>query len=41
MAQDICAICRFYNPKGDGTGYCSLLDKKVKHNGKCSEYEEK
>lgn len=40
MAQSICATCRFYQANGNGTGYCSLRDKNVKHGSSCSEYEE-
>lgn len=40
MACKICATCRFYRPYGDGTGYCSMKDKRVKHESTCADYEE-
>ena len=40
MANKYCAVCRFYNPYGDGTGYCSIKSGTVRHYGKCVDFEE-
>ena len=41
MASGNCATCRFYQPYGNGEGYCTLQDKEVKHGGSCCDREEK
>ena len=40
MANRICAVCRFYHPYGNGTGYCSARIKDVRHYGSCVDFEE-
>ena len=40
MANKFCALCRFYSPHGDGTGYCCIKGGSVRHYGSCVDFEE-